>query len=147
MKDRLKQLRKFLRLTQGEFGEKIGMTDASVSHMESGRTALSKQNIRLICLVFGVREAWLESGEGEMLDDEALLSEREKRLLELFRRLSPKAQRMVIEYAEKLLDDEEAIRGGSPEAPKQAPGGTTSAQEGPQKAERQETTEKREAAG
>jgi transcriptional regulator with XRE-family HTH domain len=111
MKERLKQLRKSLGLTQSEFGGKIGMTDAAVSHMESGRTAISKQNIRLICLTFGVREEWLEMGNGEMLDDEALLSEKEKRLLELFRKLSPKAQAMIIEYVEKLLSDEQALRG------------------------------------
>jgi transcriptional regulator with XRE-family HTH domain len=111
MKERLKQLRKSLGLTQGELGKKIGMSDVAISYMESGRTALSKQNIRLICLTFGVREEWLENGEGDMMDDEALLSEKEKRLLELFRKLSPKAQVMIIEYVEKLLSDEQALRG------------------------------------
>jgi transcriptional regulator with XRE-family HTH domain len=114
MKDRLKQLRKFLGLTQGEFGEKIGMTDASVSHMESGRTAFSDQNVKLVCLTFGVREEWLREGKGEMLDDEALLSERERYLLSWFRKLSPKAQIMIVEYVEKLLADEQALRGEAP---------------------------------
>jgi transcriptional regulator with XRE-family HTH domain len=111
MKDRLKELRRSLKLTQGEFGEKIGMTDASVSHMELGRTAMSKQNVRLISLVFGVREEWLEHGVGDMMNEAAILTDREKRLLELFRRLSPLAQRMLIEYAEKLFADERALHG------------------------------------
>jgi transcriptional regulator with XRE-family HTH domain len=120
MKERLKQLRKSLGLTQGEFGEKIGMTDASVSHMESGRTALSKQNIRLICLTFEVREEWLRTGGGAMFDYEAMISNKEKRLLELFRQLSETAQNLLIEYAEKLKADERALR---QEAQKQAAGG------------------------
>jgi transcriptional regulator with XRE-family HTH domain len=114
MKDRLKQLRKTLGLTQGEFGEKIGMTDASVSHMESGRTAFSDQNVKLVCLTFGVNEEWLRKGKGEMLNDEALLSERERYLLEQFRKLSPKAQVMVVEYTEKLLADERGLREEAP---------------------------------
>ena len=121
MKERLKQLRKFLMLTQGEFGEKIGMTDASVSHMESGRTALSEQNIKLICLTFGARAEWIRNGEGDMMNDEALLSEKENRLLALFRRLSPKAREMLIEYAEKLRSDEAGLRGGAVENGNQPP--------------------------
>jgi transcriptional regulator with XRE-family HTH domain len=111
MKDRLKQLRKNLKLTQGEFGKKIGMSDVAISYMESGRTALSRQNIRLICLTFGVREEWLEKGEGDMMDDEAQLSDQERQLLAFFRELSPLARKMLLEYAEKLVSDEKALRG------------------------------------
>jgi transcriptional regulator with XRE-family HTH domain len=144
MKERLKKFRKTLGLTQGEFGKKIGMSDVAISYMESGRTALSEQNIRLICLTFGVREEWLREGKGEMLDDEALLSERERRLMELFRRLSPKAQQMIIEYAEKLLADEQAIRRDAAEtsfpkdASQNAPGGATQPLEASQEAQGQE---------
>jgi transcriptional regulator with XRE-family HTH domain len=118
MKDRLKQLRKTLGLTQGEFGEKIGMTDASISHMEAGRSAISKQNVRLICLTFGVREDWLEKGQGDMMDNEAALSEKERRLLALFRQLSPRARELLIDYAEKIVSDEKALRGEPPEEEK-----------------------------
>jgi transcriptional regulator with XRE-family HTH domain len=111
MKHRLKQFRKSIGLTQGEFGNRIGMSDVAISHMESGRTALSNQNLKLISLTFGIREEWLKDGRGEMLDENAQLSEREKHLLELFERLSPKAQQMVVEYVKKLLSDEEALRG------------------------------------
>ncbi|MDR1785615.1 MAG: helix-turn-helix domain-containing protein [Spirochaetaceae bacterium] len=109
MKERLKQLRKTLDLTQSAFGKKIGVSDVAISHMESGRTALSKQNVRLICLTFGVREEWFRSGAGDMLDQAAVLSAGEKRLLEVFRQLSPTARRMLIEYAEKLAADEREI--------------------------------------
>jgi hypothetical protein len=84
--------------------------------MESGRTAMSKQNIRLICLTFGVRETWLETGEGDMMDDEALLSDQERQLLDLFRRLSAKARILVIEYLEKVVSDEAALRGEAEES-------------------------------
>jgi transcriptional regulator with XRE-family HTH domain len=144
MKQRLKELRKYLKLTQGEFAEKIGMTDASMSHMESGRTALSEQNIKLICLTFGVREEWLRGGKGEMFDDEAQLSEWERRLLVLFRKLSPGAQEAFIDYVEKLvaLATNEAVLGKEVLAAlKQAPGGATQPLEAPQEAKGQESTD------
>jgi transcriptional regulator with XRE-family HTH domain len=147
MKYRLKQLRKALGLTQREFGEKIGMSDVAISYMESGRTAISKQNIHLICLTFGIREKWLENGSGDMLDDEASLTEYERQILNLYRRLSPLARKMLIEYAEKLLADEQALRGESPEGSKQAPGGTTQPVEDPQEAKPALDTEKGEGPG
>jgi transcriptional regulator with XRE-family HTH domain len=122
MKYRLKQLRKALGLTQREFGERVGMSDVAISYMESGRTAISKQNIHLICLTFGIREEWLKNGSGDMLDDEASLTEYERRVLNLYRQLSPLARKMFIEYAEKLLADEQALRG---EAPVNEGGGET----------------------
>jgi transcriptional regulator with XRE-family HTH domain len=132
MKDRLVQLRKNLGLTQGEFGKMVNLTDPMISLYESGKRAPNDRVIQLICTTFNVREAWLREGTGEMMDNEALLSERERRLLELFRRLSPKAQEMIVEYVEKLLADERALRGESWEAPKQSPGGTTQPLEAPQ---------------
>jgi transcriptional regulator with XRE-family HTH domain len=122
MKYRLKQLRRALGLTQREFGERVGMSDVAISYMESGRTAISKQNIHLICLTFGIREEWLENGSGDMLDDEASLTEYERRVLNLYRQLSPLARKMLIEYAEKILADEQALRG---EAPADEGGGKT----------------------
>jgi hypothetical protein len=81
------------------------MTDASISHMEYGRTALSNQNIQLICLTFGVNEKWLREGKGDMMDDDAQLSNQERQLLAFFRELSPLARKMLIEYAEKLVSN------------------------------------------
>jgi hypothetical protein len=46
-----------------------------------------------------------------MYDEEARLAAGEKRLLEVYRQLSPAARRMLIEYAEKLADDERELRG------------------------------------
>ena len=112
MKDRLIQLRKRLGLTQSEFGKKIDLTDPMISMFESGKKIPQDGTIRLICLTFGVNETWLREGKGDMMDEEALFSDYEKRLMALFRALSPRAREMLIEYAEKLRSDEAALRGG-----------------------------------
>jgi transcriptional regulator with XRE-family HTH domain len=141
MKYRLKHLRKALGLTQREFGEEVGMSDVAISYMESGRTAISKQNIHLICLTFGVREEWLTNGSGDMLDDEASLTEYERQILNLYRRLSPLARKLFIEYAEKLIADEQALRGKLPDSAQNDTGGTTQPMETPQEDKGQSTKE------
>jgi transcriptional regulator with XRE-family HTH domain len=108
---RLTALRKHLGLNQTKFAQKIGVTSQHVSMFEAGKANFSETTIHLICLTFGVQEEWLREGKGEMINDEALLSEREKHLLDLFGRLSPRAREMLIEYADKLVSDERTLRG------------------------------------
>jgi transcriptional regulator with XRE-family HTH domain len=142
MRYRLKQLRKALGLTQAEFGKEIGISDVAVSYMESGRTAISDQNLHLICLTFKVREAWLRDGSGVMIDEEALLAADEKLLLDLFRKMSRSAQRLFIEYAKKLLSDEQTLRGEALEAAQNAPGGAAKPLKTPERAKGEESTDK-----
>lgn len=67
--ERLRILRKTLGLTMDEFGEKLGMTKASISRLEAGLNGASEQTIRLICSTFGVDYFWLTEGKGEMFVD------------------------------------------------------------------------------
>lgn len=63
---RIRQVRKADSLTLTEFGNRIGITAASVSAFELGKTNPSDQTIRSICREFKVNEIWLRTGEGEM---------------------------------------------------------------------------------
>jgi transcriptional regulator with XRE-family HTH domain len=108
---RILEIRKKLGLNQGEFAKRLGLSHTTISTTESGKTPLTEANIRLICFTFGVNETWLRNGTGDMMNEEVLLSDWEKRLLELFGKLSPKAHKMLIEYAEKLVSDEQELRG------------------------------------
>lgn len=69
MKDRLKEIRKELNLTQAVFAEKIGSTQNVVANYEIGRRNPSASVINNICKTFGVNEAWLRTGEGEMFEE------------------------------------------------------------------------------
>ena len=66
MHERIKELRKYLGLTQAEFGEKIAMRQTGVAWLESGDRKITDRVITTICAVFGVDEIWLRTGEGEM---------------------------------------------------------------------------------
>jgi transcriptional regulator with XRE-family HTH domain len=112
---RIARLRSHLGMNQSQFARKLGVTSTLINKVEAMKSPLTDVNIRLICFTFGVREEWLREGKGEMMDDEALLSDQERQLLELFRRLSPKARILATEYLEKIISDEQALRGDKPE--------------------------------
>lgn len=62
----MKDLRKALSLTQGEFAEKIGVKQNTVATYEMGRAKPSDPTINNIVKTFNVNETWLRTGEGEM---------------------------------------------------------------------------------
>lgn len=66
MKDRLRMLRKYLDLTQQEFGEKIGVKRNTIAQYEMGRNEPIDSVFSLICKEYNVNPEWLRSGTGEM---------------------------------------------------------------------------------
>ncbi|MGI5894997.1 MAG: helix-turn-helix domain-containing protein [Candidatus Merdivicinus sp.] len=66
MKDRIKEIRKSLNLTQQQFAERIGSVQNTITGYETGRRIPSNQAIQLICREFNINESWLRTGEGEM---------------------------------------------------------------------------------
>lgn len=56
---KIKDIRNNYKLTQKKFGELIGVSDAHVSKMESGKDYPSHALIQVICSKFRVNERWL----------------------------------------------------------------------------------------
>lgn len=69
MNERLKLLRKTLKLSQDAFAERIGMKGSSISLLESGGRNITEQVIKSICREFNVDYIWLITGDGEMFVD------------------------------------------------------------------------------
>ena len=69
MNERLKELRKSMKLSQDAFGEKIGMSGGAISLLEKGKRNLTEQVIKSICREYNVDYMWLTTGEGEMFVD------------------------------------------------------------------------------
>lgn len=69
MNERIKELRKYLDLTQDEFGEKLCVAKSSISNIEKGRYGVTDQMIKLMVKEFGVSENWLRTGDGEMFPE------------------------------------------------------------------------------
>jgi len=103
MNKRLREVRKTLKINQSDFAQKIGMAQSGYSQIETGENALTEQNIKLICLIYGVNEAWLRTGKGEMFNPASKLDDDEKKLLEMFRLLSPAMRSFVLQKIDDCL--------------------------------------------
>ena len=68
-KNRVKILRKNLKLTQKEFGDAIGVSNSNISNIENGSVNLTDRNIYEICSKFNVNKDWLKHGIGDVYID------------------------------------------------------------------------------
>ena len=66
MQERIKMIRKQNKLTQTEFGERIGVKGNTITGYETGLRVPSSAVITAISKEFSVNRKWLETGEGEM---------------------------------------------------------------------------------
>jgi bacteriophage CI repressor helix-turn-helix domain len=66
MKERLKELRKALGLTQQEFADRLHIKRTNIGNYEVGVSLPTDSVIALICREFNVSEEWLRTGKGEM---------------------------------------------------------------------------------
>lgn len=110
MNKRIKCVRKNLKLTQTEFGIKIGLKQRTIADIESGRTTLTERNFEAICRVFNVNPEWLRDNIGEMfmpqkknqyldlLIEEYGLGNEHKVLIESILELPPEVWSSVIDW-------------------------------------------------
>ena len=66
MKERIKELRRSLGLTQEEFALRLGIKRGALANYEVGRNEPIDAVVALMCREFHVSEGWLRRGEGEM---------------------------------------------------------------------------------
>lgn len=64
--ERIKQVRKDAKLSQSDFGKKLGVSRSVINNIELDRnkTGIQENIIKLICCVFNVNENWLKNGKG-----------------------------------------------------------------------------------
>ena len=65
MQERIKEIRKHYKLTQTEFGERIGVKGNTITGYETGIRTPSDAVIVSICREFNCNEVWLRTGEGD----------------------------------------------------------------------------------
>lgn len=70
MKDRIKLLRKSLKMNQNDFANKIHKVTRTLQKYESGEIIPDYSIIQLICSTFNVNPDWLLNGTGEMFINE-----------------------------------------------------------------------------
>lgn len=65
MNERIREIRKMLKLTQQAFAGKLGFSQNYIWQLEKGERTPSDRTISDICRTFGVDEIWLRDGIGE----------------------------------------------------------------------------------
>jgi len=104
MNTRLHHLRKTLKLSQEDFGKRLGVTGASISRLEKGERNITEQMILSVCREFNVNEKWLRHNEGEMfLPFEDEVAEMVSQLLEVSNPFYDLILDMMVSFNE--LDD------------------------------------------
>ena len=64
--ERIKLIRKDKKITQPEFGERIGVVQSFISAVERGEKGLGLESCVALSVIFGVNLHWLLTGQGEM---------------------------------------------------------------------------------
>lgn len=127
MNERIKKILEELGLKKVEFAERLHISRPYASELCSGAKAPSDRTISDICREFGVREAWLREGEGEMFVQDtqseqvaAFLADLtkddsdtfKKRFIEMLAGLSPSDWELLERMAEKITQKKrEACKG------------------------------------
>ena len=107
MSNRIKEVREALRLSQREFGEKLGVSRDVISNLEYERVQPKELLLRHICELYGVREAWLKSSEGEMFDRDPQEVEKLDEAIRIFKALRPEFQEYALEQLRRLAELQE----------------------------------------
>ena len=107
---RIRNLRKSLKLSQSDFGNKIGLKNSAISKLEQEGNTVVDQNKRIICDKFHISMYWLETGEGDMyapdspgdifdsLREELNLSDIEEKILRGYFELDERSRKSVTDF-------------------------------------------------
>ena len=99
MNSRLKEFRKSLGLSQIDFAGALGFTQGYYSGLESGKRPINDMMVAFISSIFKVREEWLRTGEGEMME----LSEDAAEFEEMYNQLDPQNKKLIDDLLKQLL--------------------------------------------
>lgn len=111
MNERIKMIREHYKLTQDEFGKRIGSARNTIANYESGNRSPSNSVVLSICREFNVNEDWLRDGTGEMFRAEEensiiakatmLLGEKDplfEAFIDTYSKLTPKNREILYQF-------------------------------------------------
>lgn len=116
--ERIKYLRKSeLKMTQIEFGKRLGSAGSTVVGWEKGDRTPPDATIKLICREFDVNYAWLKEGLGDVFSElpntlldniveEYGLDELDKKIVESYLQLSKEKREVIKEYLQSIFINE-----------------------------------------
>ena len=110
--ERIKLLRKELKMSQAEFGQRIGLKQAAIGLYENGNRSVSEQSITLISQVYQIREEWLRTGNGPKKAaelpspwEDSSIDDADRTIISMYLALSPDKRKFLKEYILKLAHE------------------------------------------
>ena len=120
--DRIKELRKHLKMNQTDFGMKLNLSQTAIGQYENGTRNITDRSISQICTTFQISENWLRTGQGEMYEETETtlfaafakqydLSEAEQKAARYLLQLSSQERQQILHHvvglAEAITSDEQ----------------------------------------
>jgi transcriptional regulator with XRE-family HTH domain len=102
IKERLKQVRTSLNLSQREFSKRIFISQSLYADIELGNVEPKERFIRLISSQFNVNLDWIKTGKGEMFSASPP-DLRLEYLIDIFNQLDIQLQDVVLDHLKGLL--------------------------------------------
>ncbi len=99
--ERIKYIRKDLKMSQKDFGEKIGLKPNSLSDIETEKNSVTEQTLKAVCREFNVSEQWLRKGKGEIYKFV------QTEIATIIGEKDPKAKQAIIDYWKLSESDKE----------------------------------------
>ena len=100
--ERIRTFRKSIKLTQIEFGHKIGIVQGHLTGIETGKKTVTAKTVKVICGVYGISERWLRTGESEMLLN-AANDKKSNKFVNIFKELDIEYQDFVLQQTDSLI--------------------------------------------
>lgn len=111
--ERVRRIRKELKLNQTEFGRKIFVAQSYMAAIENNTREVTPKISKLICSEYGVNESWLETGVGEMFKSQGTLlellgeklndlDEIDRKILIEYIKLTPSQRRSIKTYIQSI---------------------------------------------
>ena len=112
--DRLRELRRCFKMSQEEFGKRIGVSNTAISKMEKNEPNLTEQTIKSICREFHVNYSWLTEGIGDTfygtptsvvdeIAEEFNLDAVDKNIIAKYLELSPDQRKVLKGYLKSVF--------------------------------------------
>jgi transcriptional regulator with XRE-family HTH domain len=98
---RIKELRKSLRLTQKEFAKLILISAGQLACIETDKRVVNERMIKMVCNALNVRDHWLRTGEGDIFVEDR--NQKYSKLIALFDNLKPNLQEYIFQSMEALI--------------------------------------------
>lgn len=103
---RIKELRLLLKLSQADFGHKLGLKHSAISDIENNKSIVTNRYIISICTIFHVNKEWLVSGKGDIFIKE---NKKYDEFFTIFNKLSTPLQEFLLKVGEELLNTQNKL--------------------------------------